>query len=260
MRVVTVPCLLDNYAYLLCDGDRALVVDPGEAAPVEAALAREGLELVGVLATHHHHDHVGGIAGLAGARALEVVAFEGESRVPHRTQGVGRERARTSFEVSGFALEALHVPAHTTGAVAYLWGEHLFTGDTLFRAGAGRLFEGTPSDLFESLTRLASLPPTTRVWCGHEYTAKNLAFAKHALSLGAPDARPHKAVERIDAELHAASELVRAGQPTVGAPLEVELATNPFLLALGDDGLARRLGAHTRLQALASLRRARDSW
>jgi hydroxyacylglutathione hydrolase len=182
MRVVTVPCLKDNFAYLVIDdaGDgRAAVVDPGEAAPVEAALAREGVELAAIWLTHHHHDHVGGVKELAAARpGLEVVAHaKDHERSPCVTLTVedGDTVARGSLRAA-----IIYNPGHTLGAISYHVAGAVFTGDTLFGAGCGRLFEGSAEMMHASLTRLAALPPETRVYFGHEYTAGNLAFARTA--------------------------------------------------------------------------------
>ena len=175
MRVVPVPCLKDNYAYLVIDGDRAAVVDPGEAAPVLAAIARERVELAAIWLTHHHHDHVGGVGGLP---QVEVVAHElDRTRAPRVTRAVS-----DGDEVTLGVLHAriIHNPGHTTGAISYVVAGCVFTGDTLFGAGCGRLFEGTPAMMHASLAKLAALPAETRVYFGHEYTAANLRFAAAA--------------------------------------------------------------------------------
>jgi len=212
MRVVAVPCLVDNYAYLVIDGDRAAVVDPGEAEPIERALERERVALDAIWLTHHHHDHVGGVAALVAARpGLDVVAH-----VRDRERAPGVTRAVDDGDRVG-AARIIHNPGHTLGAISY-WLERdaaVFTGDTLFAAGCGKLFEGTAEQMYASLARLAALPPDTRVYFGHEYTAKNLRFAASA----EPD---NPDVARRAAELR---------EPSTPSTIALELATNVFVRA-----------------------------
>jgi hydroxyacylglutathione hydrolase len=215
MRIVSVPCLQDNFAYLVIDDDgRCAVVDPGEAAPVEAALARERAELAAVWATHHHPDHVGGIGELlAGRSGVEVViGVKDAARTPHVTRTVD-----DGDEVVLGALRArcIHNPGHTIGAVTYVVGGCAFTGDTLFGAGCGRLFEGDAAMMHASLMRLAALPPDTRVYFGHEYTASNLRFAA--------------AVEPDNAAVAGRARALAA--PSTPSTIADERATNPFLRA-----------------------------
>jgi hydroxyacylglutathione hydrolase len=218
--IEAVPVLSDNYAWLIHDGREAVVVDPGEAGPVLAALEQRRLRLRWLLATHHHHDHVGGIEALcAAASGVEVVSSMHDlGRVPRATRGVVDGERLT---VAGLELTAMLVPGHTLGALTYVGGGAMFTGDTLFLAGCGRLFEGTPEQMFTSLRRLAALPPETLVYCGHEYTEKNLRFAASV----EPD---NPAIAERQARV---VEQRRQDDPTVPAPLAVELATNPFLRA-----------------------------
>src|SRR5512133_786384 len=207
MRVIPVPCLSDNYAYLVtADGsDEAFVVDPSESAPVIAAIEQHRLRLVAIVNTHHHHDHVGGNEELrAKYGELPVYAHVSDrGRVPAQTESVEEGKP---FRAAGFEINALHVPGHTLGAVAYVVEDAVFTGDTLFVAGCGRLFEGTPAQMYESLSgKLGRLPPATRVYCGHEYTVSNLRFAVHA----EPDNRA--AAEKLTA----AQATRERGEPTV---------------------------------------------
>jgi hydroxyacylglutathione hydrolase len=180
VRIVPVPCLSDNYAYLVIDGARAAVVDPGEAPPIEAALAREHVELAAIWLTHHHHDHVGGVRELVASRAgraIEVVAHVSDrERAPGVTRLVD-EGDRVTLPGTTVTARIIHNPGHTLGAISYVTEDAVFTGDTLFAAGCGRLFEGDPAMMFSSLAKLAALPPATRVYFGHEYTRKNLEFA-----------------------------------------------------------------------------------
>ena len=215
MRVVPVPCLKDNFAYLVIDDDgRCAVVDPGEAAPIEAALAREHATLAAVWATHHHLDHVGGVADLVAAHpGLEVVIGTGDAeKTAHVTRTVD-----DGDEVTLGSLRArcIHNPGHTLGAVSYVVGNAVFTGDTLFGAGCGRVFEGDPAMMHASLMRLAELPPDMDVYFGHEYTAANLRFAA--------------AVEPDNAAV--AARATSLGAPSTPSTIAVERATNPFLRA-----------------------------
>jgi hydroxyacylglutathione hydrolase len=251
MRVLPVPCLSDNYAYLVTkDGaPDALVVDPSESAPVIEALERAGLTLVAIVNTHHHRDHVGGNeALLAKYGALPVYAHASDrGRVPGQTHDVNEG---VSFEAAGLRLDVLHVPGHTTGAVAYVVEGGVFTGDTLFVAGCGRLFEGTPAMMHESLSgKLGRLPPETRVYCGHEYTVSNLRFAVHA----EPDNRA--AADKLDR-----AQAVRAlGEATVPSTIGEELATNPFL-RVSSPSIAARFPGATEVDVLAAVRKAKDGF
>jgi hydroxyacylglutathione hydrolase len=232
MRVVVVPCLQDNYAYLVvCERTgRAAIVDPSEAAPVMAAVEREGVTLEAIWNTHHHFDHVGGNEALA-ARfpGLRVVAsaYDGEAhRVPAQTEALA-DGGETG--VGELRVRALHVPGHTLGAITLAGEGAAFTGDTLFLAGCGRLFEGSAAQMHASFARLGALPDDTRVYPGHEYTVKNLEFAMAA--------EPDNADVR--ARLERARATRAAGAPTVPARLSEERATNPFMRASDSDEFAR---------------------
>ncbi|MFO0566090.1 MAG: hydroxyacylglutathione hydrolase [Polyangiaceae bacterium] len=220
MQVVIVPCLTDNYSYLIhADGAReAVVVDPSEAPPILAALEARGLRLVGILATHHHWDHIGGVEALVTALGdLPVYGHVSDAgRIPLQSVKLGHEER---FQIAGLAFRALHVPGHTSGAVAYVCEDAVFTGDTLFAGGCGRLFEGTPADMYASLhEKLGALPDSTRIYCGHEYTASNLRFAAH-VEPGNDEVR--KKAERVN-------ELRARGEPSVPSTLGDERRTNPF--------------------------------
>lgn len=223
MRVIPVPCLSDNYAYLIVgqaqDASSAAVVDPSEAEPVLAAAEREGLSLRAILCTHHHFDHVGGNQELL-ERTGELPVYghvSDRGRIPGQTHGLEHEQA---FTLLGRSFRALHIPGHTTGALAYVVDGAVFTGDTLFAAGCGRLFEGTPAMMYESLNvRLAALTDDTLVYFGHEYTANNLRFAAHVEPTNAAIAAKQRRV----------SELRAGGAPTTPSTLRDERATNPFL-------------------------------
>jgi hydroxyacylglutathione hydrolase len=257
MRVVPVPCLEDNYAYLVvCEQtNQAAVVDPSEAAPVLAAVTREGVGLRAIWNTHHHWDHTGGNKDLLDEfPELEVIAHVSDrGRVPGQTTFATQgDPVSVGDEVRG---QIVHNPGHTSGAISYVLADvpAVFTGDTLFCAGCGRLFEGSPAQMFASLNRLAGLPPATRIYCGHEYTAANLRFAAAV----EPDNRD------IVARAERVAALRAAGRPTVGATLAEELATNPFLRT-GEPAViaAARLSEHptddTPVQIFAALRRWKD--
>ena len=237
MLVSPVPCLSDNYAWLIEDdaAHTAVVVDPSEATPVEAALAARKLTLVGIWATHHHHDHVGGIPALVAARpGLPVIASRHDhahGRVPAATRGVGDGDTLTH---AGATFAVWEIPAHTLGHVAFVGPGVVFTGDTLFGGGCGRLFEGTPAGMFEALRRIAALPDDTRVFCGHEYTRHNLKWAREI----DPD--------NADVARRLAAALAHGGA-TVPTRLGDEKATNPFVRAPS-------------VGALADLRQRKDIW
>jgi hydroxyacylglutathione hydrolase len=229
MRIVTVPCLEDNFCYLVIDEatKRAAVVDPGEAAPVIAALAREGVTLGAVWATHHHGDHVGGTKELL-RTCGEGVPVLGHAHDRQTNRIAGQTHAVEDGEqvaMDGLRAQIIYNPGHTLGAISYwLRDAHggdgaVFTGDTLFAAGCGRVFEGTPPMMHASLHRIAALPPTTRVYFGHEYTVSNLRFA------AAVEPNEEAIAERA-AEVTAARA---KGEPSTPSVLEDELATNPFL-------------------------------
>jgi len=221
MQVTIVPCLSDNYAYvLLAPGSkRAVVVDPSDAEPIERALSKLGVTLGAILATHHHADHVGGNNALVqrfpGSKVYAHVSDRG--RVPSQTEFLENN---AQFEVEGLSFRALHIPGHTLGAVAYVGEGAAFTGDTLFASGCGRLFEGTPAQMYESLNvTLAALPDSTRIYCGHEYTASNLRFAAHM--------EPDNAAV-AEKTVRVAEQRAR-GEATVPSTIAEEKATNPFM-------------------------------
>ena len=217
VQIHPVAAFEDNYLWVVEDGRNAAVVDPGDAVPVQAFLESRGLALTAILATHHHGDHVGGLAALAARWKCEVFGPAGE-RIAGLTTTLA-EGDRLTVPGLGLELSVLDVPGHTAGHIAYVGEGFVFCGDTLFACGCGRLFEGTPAQMLASLAKLAALPPDTRVYCAHEYTLSNIRFAQ-AVEPGNAMLAERKARD-------AASRA--AGRPTVPSTIAVELDTNPFL-------------------------------
>jgi hydroxyacylglutathione hydrolase len=180
IEIVPIPCLRDNYAYAIVDeSDAVWVVDPSEATPILSFLSQRRARLSGVLLTHHHHDHVGGVPDLVKdapwLAEVRVVAHERDrSRIAGLTHTMAAPLdsfALSPYACGGLSFEAMSIPGHTHGAVAWRLGNDVFVGDTLFSAGCGRLFEGSAAEMYASLLRLGSLAPSTRLWFGHEYTS-----------------------------------------------------------------------------------------
>jgi hydroxyacylglutathione hydrolase len=220
--VVPVPQLADNYAYLVIDPAtaEAAVVDCADAGPVLAVVSERGVHLTAVLATHHHFDHVGGNQDLL--VALPGLRVHGSAEEAPRIPGITHPvRDGGSVEVGRLVGRGILIPAHTSGHIAYHFPAEraVFTGDTLFAGGCGRLFEGDAAQMMGSLGRLTALPDDTRVYCGHEYTEKNLRFAA---ILEPGNCRLTEKLAEVEA-------LRRDGKPTVPSTIGDEKATNPFL-------------------------------
>lgn len=221
MKIITIPCAADNYVYLIiCEESGAVgVVDPCEAGPVLERLEKEGLELRAILATHHHGDHVEGIGELRERFPAAVVL--GHKSDVGRIEGLsdGLETGQR-IELGRLEGRALHTPGHTRGGISYLFGDSIFTGDTLFAAGCGRLFEGTPAMMYDSLHRvIGELPESSKVYFGHEYTEANLRFAQW-VEPDNPEAM--KKLEEV-------GRLRREGRFTTPTTLGEEWLTNPFM-------------------------------
>jgi len=218
LNVALVPCLTDNYAYLVWDGSGlCAVVDPSEPEPVRRALAEHGLRLTHILNTHHHLDHCGGNIALKEEFGAQVVGpAKDRDRIPAIDIGVSED---APWHFGSRNVTILEIPAHTRGHIAFVFDGFAFTGDTLFAMGCGRLFEGTPAMMWASLSKLTRLPDQTKIYCGHEYTLSNARFAL--------------TVEPNNADLQARMrdvETLRArNAPTIPSTLGLEKKTNPFL-------------------------------
>jgi hydroxyacylglutathione hydrolase len=251
LEIVTVPCLSDNYAYLLRDAATGQVglVDAPEAGPIAAALAERGWKLDLILITHHHADHIQAVDALRGSAKVVGNAAD-RRRLPRRDVEVAPgDRVALGESVA----EVIDAPGHTVGHVAYWFAgaEALFSADSLMVMGCGRLFEGTAEQMWESLSRMAALPDATLVYSGHEYAAANARFA---LSVDGENV----ALKTRAAEIAARRE---TGQPTVPARLDLERRTNPFLRARDAD-LKSRLGLENLpdAQVFAEIRRRKDAF
>mgnify|MGYP000182462830 CR=1 FL=1 len=222
IKVIPVPAFQDNYLWLFhTEGsNQAYVVDPGDANPVQKVLEEKGLQLAGILITHHHWDHIGGIDQLLALS--DVPVYGPESPNIHQITHPLRQGDTLNLSEE-LQFQVLEVPGHTLDHVAYFCPSSsqplLFCGDTLFAGGCGRLFEGSAEQMHRSLSKLAALPAATAVYCAHEYTLSNLAFARVV------EANNAELIERIAREEHKRS----LQQPTVPSTIGLELATNPFL-------------------------------
>ena len=232
ITVSAIPAFADNYIWALHDKRSAVIVDPGDAAPVLAFLKTHHLTLAAILITHHHADHAGGVAGLLAHTPVPVwgPAFESIAGVSNPVN----EPATITLPALGLNMTVLDVPGHTAGHIAYYSAPWLFCGDTLFACGCGRLFEGTPEQMLHSLQKLAQLPGDTAIYCAHEYTLSNIAFAQNA--------EPNNEILRRRA-IEAAKRR-QQGLPTVPSRLDLEWATNPFLRCHEPD-IGQAMATHT---------------
>ncbi len=251
LAIEIVPCLKDNYAYLVHDAAAGLtaIVDPSEPDPVDAALARHGWTLTHILNTHHHFDHTGGNIPLKEKHGAKVV---GPKKDAERIAGIdeGVEES-TGWTFGARAIPVLEIPAHTRAHIAFVFDDAVFTGDTLFALGCGRLFEGTPAMMWASLSKLMALPDATRVYCGHEYTQSNGRFA---LTLEPGNAALVQRTKEVDA-------LRARHAPTVPSTIGLEKATNPFLRPDSQE-IRRSLGLiHADdVEVFAEMRKRKDNF
>jgi hydroxyacylglutathione hydrolase len=216
-EIIPLRAFADNYIWTIRDAKRAAVVDPGDARPVLDYLGKEKLELVAILNTHHHADHVGGNAALLAKWKVPVLGPH-DDRISEVTQRL-RDGERCTLPHFDIEFGVMEIPGHTRSHIAFHGGGVLFSGDTLFAVGCGRLFEGTPRQMHDSLSRLMELPDETRVYCGHEYTLSNIRFAK-AVEPG------NAALQELEAR---AQKLRDQGLPTLPSTIAQEKATNPFV-------------------------------
>ncbi|KAL6079383.1 hydroxyacylglutathione hydrolase [Balamuthia mandrillaris] len=256
MEVVPVPVLSDNYAYLLIDSKNkiAAAVDPAEHERVIEAAKREGVEIKAVLTTHHHTDHSGGNKGIT--KAIEgLQVYGGDDRIPQLTKKVG---GGDSFSIGDLHVDVLFTPCHTRGHVLYLVSsgdegepKALFSGDTLFIGGCGRFFEGSAEQMHHALCEVvAKLPSSTRVYCGHEYTVKNLEFALTV----------DKDNQALKEKLEWAKQKRSRGEPTIPSTVEEELSFNPFM-RVTEPAIQNALGlseSASPVEVMAALRSRKD--
>jgi len=251
LEIELVPCLRDNYAYLVRDADESIcaVVDPSEAAPVNAALGARGWHLTHILNTHHHPDHTGGNARLKREFGVQVVGpGKDRERIPALDVGVDET---TPFALGSHQVRVLEIPAHTRAHIAFAFDadDAVFTGDTLFAMGCGRLFEGTPEMMWRSLSKLMTLPDCMRVYCGHEYTLNNGRFA---LTL-------EPANEDLAARMRDVENRRFEGAPTIPSTIGLEKKTNPFLRPDSPE-IRRTLNMHraSDVEVFAEMRARKD--
>lgn len=253
LEIVTLPCLSDNYAYLLHDAKsgRTALIDAPEAAPIKAALVTRGWGLDVILLTHHHYDHIDGVEELRSTYGASVYGAAADShRLPPLDLALGQGE---SFDLFGEPVEVLDVSGHTIGHIAYYLSESkaVFTADSLMALGCGRLFEGSPAMMWDSLQRLMALPPETQIFSGHEYTQSNARFA---VTIEPENAALQRRIDEIDTK--------RAkGEATVPASLQLELDTNPFLRAnTAEVKAAMGMQGSENSSVFAEIRKRKDSF
>lgn len=250
-RVVLVPCLSDNYAYLVHADESGLcaVIDPSEAGPVEAALDARGWRPQFILNTHHHHDHTGGNLALKERYGAKVV---GPGKDAARIAGIDIGVTQASpWRFGAQSVEVIEVPAHTRSHIAFVFDDFVFTGDTLFAMGCGRLFEGSAETMWNSLGKLLRLPDRMQIYCGHEYTLANGRFAL-TLEPGNAD---------LQARLRDVEAAREKGLPTLPSNIGLEKKTNPFLRPASPE-IRRTLGMDTAndVEIFAEIRRRKDAF
>ena len=251
IEVTAIPAFDDNSIWALHDGQSAVIVDPGDAVPVLAWMARTGHRLAAILLTHHHGDHIGGVAGLLAAQAVPVIGHrEDAHRLPALSLAVS-EGDTVTLPILQVQLLVIATPGHTLGHICYYGAGLLFCGDTLFSAGCGRMFEGHAEQYEKSLSRLAALPADTRVFAAHEYTVSNLSFAA---ALTPQD-------ESLQANLLNARRLRAEGHATLPSSIGWERRHNPFLRCHEKEiAVAVGLPHAPPSTVFAAIRRAKDNY
>ncbi|MGJ0638469.1 hydroxyacylglutathione hydrolase [Xenorhabdus bovienii] len=240
MEIIRIPALSDNYIWLLCDEDKhCVIVDPSESQPVMDILAANQLIPVAILLTHHHHDHVGGVAGLLKQYAELPVYGPEETRSKGATHIV---HEHDTIEIGHYYFHIMELPGHTLGHIAFYQAPYLFCGDTLFSGGCGRLFEGTAEQMFSSLEKIMSLPDETLICCAHEYTAANMKFARAVL----PES------ETIHDYYNKTISIRENNKPTVPTTLQIEKKVNVFLNC-HDIDLQKNIGIKPNSKPLSSV-------
>ena len=221
MRIQIIPCLQDNYSYLLIDEENnvACVIDPSEADPIINYLERNKIKLKFILNTHHHYDHVGGNQKLKEKYGASIVGYKGDQeRIPGIDILINDQE---TWKYENFEAKAIYVPGHTLGHICFYFykEESIFTGDTLFSLGCGKIFEGTYSQMFNSLMKLKELPQSTKIFCGHEYTKQNSKFC----------IAYDKDNEKLKAKIKDIELKLKDGKPTIPSTIKDELECNIFL-------------------------------
>ena len=250
IEITPIPAFNDNYIWAIHDAHHAVIVDPGDANPVEGWLKAEQKQLTGILITHHHRDHIGGVASLCQQGSIPVYGPADIAVVTHAVS----DQDQVVFAPLGLVFTVLSTPGHTLNHLCYFNDRWLFCGDTLFVGGCGRLFEGTPAQMLNSFERLRQLPGALQVFCAHEYTLANLKFAQH-----------------IDPENKALTQFYQAmqarraqQQPTVPSTLQQEWAINPYFTCLNPQHRQHfNIPVNTRdtaLDAFTAIRRHKDQW
>lgn len=253
IKLAQLPAWTDNYIYILYDEARgdAVVVDPTEAAPVKAFLAQKKLNLLAIINTHHHPDHIGGNLELRKETGCPIYGYKGDaSRIPGITNPLDEGDA---FTLLGQHIKVMFVPGHTTGHIAYYFARlgWIFSGDVIFAMGCGKLFEGTPLQLLTSMEKICELPQDTWICCTHEYT---LANSKFALAVD-----PHN--PRLSARIEQEKRRRDKGEPTVPTTVALEKSTNPFLRcdSIEIQKTLGMLGAD-KLEVFTALRKMKDKF
>lgn len=255
MQIIPIPCLYDNYSYMIINSasGEAVVVDPGEAHPVLVEMEKRSVYIKAVLCTHHHNDHIGGVQEfLQQLPNIDVYSYYTEEKRIGETNKLLTDGDQ--FSVGGLEFKAIHTPGHTGGSICYLVNGCLFTGDTVFGAGAGRLFEGTAEELYNSIyNKICKLPHQTRLFFGHEYTLTNLRFAAE--------------IEPENVQIDARAAALRDAPDTCSVPstLELEMATNPFFRCYQygvADSIRAKMGKDLAdgMEILREIRLLRDSF